>query len=658
MNKFSYNLEKYLLLTTVFLIPLIILPFFPNPFGVSKLLVLVGGVSLTLLVKCLKTIIKGSLEITSGNFDLPVFLLLLIYLAAAITKVPNKMEAFFLPGTATVIIASALLYFLLNQINRIKPSLRLALFLSGLVFSFVSLLAASGLIAKIPQLPAYIKINSFNLEGGVLPGAIFLATLLPLEIQLLIIEKKLINKIFYTVASVVLTLGLIISIYFILPGKVANPKFPSLFVSWSVAIDTIKNSPFVGVGPSNYLSAFNLFRPVTYNASPNWALRFNSARNFYLTAATETGVLGLIVYGLLLLAVYNLVKKTIATFKGVSFEGSGQMLSLIVLLILLAVFPASNTLIILLFILLALNAVTHSQNLNLKTSFTTPQPGTAVLSSHLPAILMTIPIIAGIVTVGYFGERIIAGEIKYNQALNYLIKNDGNNTYNTMREALVINPYVDRYHSSYGQISLSLARVIAQKQTITDQDRNTIAQLVSQAIREGKAAVTLNPQRSSNWEILARVYQSIMAFAQGADNFAIQTYNQAIIYDPVNPVLRISLGGVYYALGRYDDAIKTFELAVIAKPDYANAHYNLAIAYREKGEIQKAIDQMKTVLSLVKKDSADYNLAKKELEALEAKLPTKEAEGTENLTPPQPAEKPVIQPPLELPEEATPPASK
>lgn len=67
---------------------------------------------------------------------------------------------------------------------------------------------------------------------------------------------------------------------------------------------------------------------------------------------------------------------------------------------------------------------------------------------------------------------------------------------------------------------------------------------------------------------------------------------------------------------------------------------------------------MKTVLSLVKKDSADYNLAKKELEALEAKLPTKEAEGTENLTPPQPAEKPVIQPPLELPEEATPPASQ
>lgn len=224
-----------------------------------------------------------------------------------------------------------------------------------------------------------------------------------------------------------------------------------------------------------------------------------------------------------------------------------------------------------------------------------------------------------------------------------------------MRESIGLNPFVDRYHASYSQINLALANSLAQNENITDQDRATIAQLIQQAIRESKATVTLNPQRAGNWELLARTYQAIMPFSEGADAFAIETFNQAVILDPINPNLRIALGGVHYALGDYDNAIRAFELATFAKPDHANAHYNLATALREKGEIERAINEMTIVLSLVDRDSQDYELAKTELEALENRLPVEEAEGTETLTPPQPAEEPVIEPPIELPEEASPP---
>ncbi|KKU03134.1 MAG: hypothetical protein UX03_C0022G0013, partial [Candidatus Woesebacteria bacterium GW2011_GWE1_45_18] len=159
------------------------------------------------------------------------------------------------------------------------------------------------------------------------------------------------------------------------------------------------------------------------------------------------------------------------------------------------------------------------------------------------------------------------------------------------------------------------------------------------------------------WENLGRTYQSIMAFATGADAFAITSFNQAVALDPTNPNLRIALGGIFYSLGRYDEAVRTFELAVLSKPDLANGHYNLAIALREKGNLEDAIAQLNAVLSLVEKDSEDYNLVKTEIENLEKKLPAKEAEGTESLTPPTPAEEPVLKPPLTLPEEATPPAT-
>jgi tetratricopeptide (TPR) repeat protein len=153
-----------------------------------------------------------------------------------------------------------------------------------------------------------------------------------------------------------------------------------------------------------------------------------------------------------------------------------------------------------------------------------------------------------------------------------------------------------------------------------------------------------------------------MAFAQGADQFAIQSYSQAVALDPTAPDLRLSLGGVYYALGDYESAIDAFKMAVLTKPDYANARYNLAIAYREKGEIKKAISEMTTVLSLLDPNSQDYQTAKNELEALEAKKPAVEetaAEATpESLTTPQPSTAPVVEPPIKLPEDANPPVSE
>ena len=200
----------------------------------------------------------------------------------------------------------------------------------------------------------------------------------------------------------------------------------------------------------------------------------------------------------------------------------------------------------------------------------------------------------------------------------------------------------------------TLASSIASKKNISDTDRSTVTQLIQQAISEGKATVTLNPDRSGNWQILAQIYQSIMPYAQGADQFAIQTYSQAATLDPIDPNLRIALGGVYYALGEYDNAIDAFKLAVLAKPDLANAHYNLAIAYREKKDYTDAETEMNNVLTLVPQNSADYKLAQSTLEDIKKNIP---AASGNSLQAPQPAETSNIKPPITLPSEATPPAS-
>ena len=278
---------------------------------------------------------------------------------------------------------------------------------------------------------------------------------------------------------------------------------------------------------------------------------------------------------------------------------------------------------------------------------------------YLSSAIIAAPFLIGVVVLAVFGTKAVMAEVTYKESLNALANNDGVNTYKLMTQAVSQNPYVDRYHASLAQVSMAIATSIANQKNLTDTDKSNITQLISQAINEGKAYVSLNPGRSQNWALLAQIYGSIMPFAQGADQFAIQTYTQAIALDPIDPNLRISLGGIYYALGRYNDAIDTYKLAILAKSDLANAHYNLAIAYRDNKDYTDAITEMNTVLTLVDKNSSDYTLAQTTLSDLQKNKPATAAAttGTGSLTTPQ-TQVPVIKPPLTLPKEATRPGTE
>jgi tetratricopeptide (TPR) repeat protein len=650
-------IEKYLLYILVLLLPIFVLPIFPNSFDTPKIVLLAFGIGLALLVKAIKTIAKGQLEFTSGSFDIPVLLLMISYGVAAFLKTPNKMDAFFAPGNATLILGASLLYFLINSaLAKDKKMLARFVFISGVVGSFIGLLAFSGLFSKIGALPSYIKDTAFSPFGGALPAAMYLGITLLLGIGIVLSEKDMMKKLFYGIAAGVVLLGLALNINNLLPNKATTPQLPTFNTSWVVAVEVLKASPLVGIGSGNYLTAFNSFRPLAYNNTNSWGVRFTTASDFLLSTMTEAGLLGFASLVVLLVVAGKMVQKEIMAARGkaIDFEELSYVITLGVLIIVMLALPQNIPFIVLAFVLLALNASHHTNTVNLTTFSQSTSGFTA--NRILSALAMT-PIFVGIAALAYFGGRAVIAEVTFNNGLVALTKNDGKTTYDLVRSAITLNPYVDRYHATYAQINLALARTIATKTTVTEEDKTTIAQLVQQAIREGKATVTLNPQRAGNWELLAKTYQSIMPFAQGADAFALQTYNQAIVLDPINPNLRIAQGGIFYALGRFDEAIRVFELAVISKPNLANAHYNLAMAYKEKGNIESAITAMTNVVALVNKDSNDYQVAKTELENLEKRKASSTTPAAETLTPPVKAEAPIVKPPVELPADATPPTT-
>ena len=502
--KLLENFEKYLLYAAVAVFPVFFLlnSSAPAVFPKAELLFVVGAVLIILWL--VKIVVKGSVSFASGKFDIGVLLLAIGYLLSTIFRTPNKMEAFLIPGTTTFVLLGAIFYFLANQLDKkSKLNLEIAYFISGLFLSLCLILARIGFFTKIPQLPLAVKDIGFNPLGGSIPAGLYLIPALFAGAALALKDKEIVKRTFWTIAEAVILMAAVILIGQSLPGKPQYPRLPGFAATWEVAVQTLAKSPVFGVGPANYLTAFDQFRPVSYNSTDLWQVKFTTAADFYLTLLTETGLLGLFGLVVLLIGVYKAFAKD---------PKNVEKMSLVALIIALALLPASPVIIIPLFIVLSL---VSSSEADVKSTAFNPK---------FLAYIFSALILGGIGIAAFYGAKMALAEADFAGSLDALTKNDGKTTFDLMQKAVNQNPQVDRYHASLAQVDMALAQSLASKKDITPADKTTITQLVQAAINEGKATVVLNPGRSGNWELLAGIYKSIMPFAQGADQFAVQTY--------------------------------------------------------------------------------------------------------------------------------------
>ncbi len=68
--------------------------------------------------------------------------------------------------------------------------------------------------------------------------------------------------------------------------------------------------------------------------------------------------------------------------------------------------------------------------------------------------------------------------------------------------------------------------------------------------------------------------------------------------DPLDFLSYYELGRAYLALGRHEEEVRAYEEALRLNPKYAQAHYNLSMAYDHLKEGGKAIQHMQKALDL------------------------------------------------------------
>jgi len=234
------------------------------------------------------------------------------------------------------------------------------------------------------------------------------------------------------------------------------------------------------------------------------------------------------------------------------------------------------------------------------------------------AFLIFLLVGAGVYLLG----RAYTAEYVFKKSIDSLSQTNAKIVYDYQKQAISLNPYIERYRIAFSQLNLLIANsfVTQKKETLTEADRQAIAQSIQQAISEAKSVVSLNSQKSGNWENLAFIYRNIIGAAAGADTWAISSYQRAIASDPFNPLLRFNLGGLYYTLQNYAEAIKLFREAINLKPDWANFHYNVAWAYYQNRQYDNAVSEMEKTLLLVNSNSPDYQKATQELQQFKQNL--------------------------------------
>ncbi|MEI8068052.1 MAG: tetratricopeptide repeat protein [Candidatus Shapirobacteria bacterium] len=599
----KYYVRFFVLLFPIFLLPVVI-----DSLGFGKNWFLIASALVGLLLWIINLLVSKKQEIKTSW---PFWILSLLTLWAGVTffrLMPgNQMDSIMNPmgmGTLVGILIWLFLFIQVNSKNEFKKQF-LFLTIAGVVVGVSSLVVFLLPASKLPLVwPKDNPLLSINANWS-LTGSVFTEIILLIFLAMEWV-KRLINKLRdreeplaymkEAMISAFFSLLLFLDIYKLI-------KLGWLFLdklsAWTIATETLKRSPIFGIGIGNFLEAFNMFRPIGYNLTKFWSTTFNSSSVGILQIWTELGIVGLII---VLCFISGLIKK----------RKEKDFWQIVLFLAIGLLLPLNLITIFILVLLVANKLFTIKEN---KIILNVGEKAFNVMPWILSVVLFT-----GIVFSGFWMTRILVGEIYLKQSLVTASKNDGVGTYNLQIKAIAINPLNANYRKIYSQTNLALAQNLLANKDMSEDDKQKASTLIQQSVRESKAAISLSGNNSAYWANLAVIYKSLIGLVDGSADWSLQAYQQAVALDPINPLLNLDLGGLYFAGNKLDEAKRVFEEVVTNKNDFANGWYNLAYTNKKMNKIDVAVSQLDQALKLVPADSADYQTASKELEAWKVEL--------------------------------------
>jgi len=382
-----------------------------------------------------------------------------------------------------------------------------------------------------------------------------------------------------------------------------KPVVLDLTSSWGIGMESLKYFPLTGYGPGLFGEAFDRFRPVSFNLTQNWNLTFFKSGSFVLEILTTFGGFAALIITFIFAYLLYMI------FRGGRY--SPLTIFLLLLIISFLLLPYSTVNWVLFFVVLGVLGKGRK-----KTIIKFGE------NAEIAGFGIVFLVIVGIAGVWYGTGKAWLADYHFKRYQDLVANKKVNEGYEKhLLTAINLNPYNVYYGVSASQANFVTARDLSAKEDLTDQERQLVVELLQRSITIARETTQKNPKNAVSWLNLATIYRGIINIADGAVNWAVESYRQAINISPNSPVIHFSLGGFLYGTGNYQSATESFRTSVSLKPNFANAYYNLAWTYRQQGMWSKSKLAMERAMELISKDSADYKKAESELAEIEEYLP-------------------------------------
>jgi len=381
-------------------------------------------------------------------------------------------------------------------------------------------------------------------------------------------------------------------------------------IVWKGAIEVWKHYPLFGSGVETFAYSYYQFRPAEHNLISEWDFLYNKAHNEYLNFLATTGLVGLGSY-LLFILVFTI------WFLKIPKSGLDQLeIRSIRNFLLPALFAGWASILItnffgfsvvpvalLFFLYPGFAFMLTQEEQSAKSTVHREKEETLNWPQKISILLFALCAIYLLLRLAQFwyadtlfakGNR--ANKMgEYKQSLNFLQK------------AVDLNPGEPVYRDELGWSAANLA-VLASEQKQTQ----LVAPLVNLALSSSDQALSVSSRNMNFWKTRAKIFYQLSIIDPQYIQSALETLLAAKQLAPTDAKIAYNLGLVYSQLGKVEESIKILEETVMIKANYTEARYILALLYHDTGELDKAVEQLKYVVTYIDPGHPDANQKLKE----------------------------------------------
>jgi len=366
----------------------------------------------------------------------------------------------------------------------------------------------------------------------------------------------------------------------------------------TITWQTLKEYPVLGSGPGTFLANFTKFKPDEFNQSQFWNIRFDKGPSHLMEMVVTGGILSILSY-LLLIGIFLLIilvffsRKKLAALKGDN-QHPILLFSLILvwlsLLIAQFVYLQNTVLAFFFWFFMALSVVVWQgiQGKYRKISFSfkkLPEVGLVI------NVLLLILVFA-LLGLFYMGGRFYLAEVKFRQPVA-----DNQQLVQSLEKTVNLNGFRENYRRALSQIYLINAWAEARKPA-EEQNIQLLQALAAGSIQQARLASSLSPNLVSSWENLGAIYRDSQGLVGGTLPFALESFAKATELEPTNPFFfreRCRLNLISEEKD-WDETISYCQKAIDLKPNYLDAHIQLALVYEQKGDLEETVNRLEGAL--------------------------------------------------------------